>query len=745
MKNIFLLVDILQGSTGGAEKQILELSKNIDRSKYSLIVGCLSGKDALLNELSKSGVLTISFKIKRIYDIFGIIQGLKFKKFLRDKKVNILMTYHFGSDIWGTIFGRLARVPVIISNRRDMGFWKKWYHNMAYKLINRFINKVIVVSDAVKQAVIRLERLSLDKVVVVRNGIDLSHFKTSVDKYAIKNSLGISENTFVIGCVGNIKNVKGQEYLIKALTEVRTKISNFKCIFIGGEFEKEAQTIKNYIHICGVNDLCLFLGKRNDIPNLLSIMDICVLPSLSEGFSNTLLEYMAAGKPVVATSVGGNVELISHQENGILVPPADSYALAEATINLLSDVELRQRLCQAARKKVFESFSIGKMAKKYENLFEELTSKNKLKICHLISSNGLFGAEKVMLSLASNMNNDGVKSWVVALNNSHNPHLEIVKEAERNNIPVFIVESKGRFDLKSVSRLHDFIKENNIDMLHTHNYKANLIGLLAAKRTRIPVIATLHGYIGRGLKLKFYEGLDRYILRYFNKVILVDDSLKRWFKNGAVKYEVVNNGVKSTESLLQHDVSSFALQDKQLPEIVIGTVGRLSEEKGHRYLLEAFAKINQDYPNSQLLIVGDGDLRRDLEDLSVSLGTKEKTTFTGFQEKVEEFYSLIDIYVSPSLVEHFPLSILEAMGFGKAVVATNVGGTTNLIKDETTGILVNPSSTESIYQALLRYLREPGLIKTLGDNAYQFVQDNYSVERMLSEYKKVYEDTLCNA
>jgi glycosyltransferase involved in cell wall biosynthesis len=365
-------------------------------------------------------------------------------------------------------------------------------------------------------------------------------------------------------------------------------------------------------------------------------------------------------------------------------------------------------------------------------------------VLHLISSNGLFGAEKVMLNIAEGNGANGRKSWVIGLKNRHNPHEEVIGEAKKRDIPAQIIESNGRFDFGAVNRLTQFIRANNIAILHTHNYKANFIGLLAAKKAKIPIVATLHGYIGNGRKLKLYEALDRFILRYFDRVVLVDDSLKKWFKNGSVKYEVINNGVNIHESQ-GHKVTRSQVKAKlgiDENDLVIGTVGRLSEEKGHKYLIEAFAKLIKDYPNARLLIVGEGELRKELEQLSETLGIKEKVTFTGYQEDVTQYHALMDVYVSPSLVEHFPMSILEAMSFGKAIVATDAGGTAKLI-DEKTGIIIKSGSSDQIYQSIAQLLKDNSLRRTLGEQAQRLALEKYSLGQMVDTYKtRIYEPIL---
>lgn len=727
---LVLLIDVLADIKAGAERQVYELIKGIDKERFSVRLSILHQKE-IPQEIKAVGCEVSALGIKRIYSPQGIWQGFKFADRLKKEKTDILMTYHFGSDIWGAVFGRIGKVKTIISNRRDEGFWRKNIHSAAYKFINRLVRKIIAVSNATREKVIRQEGLSPEKVEVIYNGIDIERFKVDYNCSIIKNSLGLPLDSKVIGCVSNLRPVKGHKYLIQAARSVIQKFPEAHFLFVGdGELKNELTAeakklnIENNIH---------FLGQRNDIPELLSVMDVCVLPSLSEGLSNTLLEYMAAGKPIIATKVGGNSELLKAPLQGILVEPANAIQLTQAILKLLENPKEAENLAVEARKFVQQSFRLEMMIRNYENLFQTLSWQRK-RILHLISSNGLFGAEKVMIDISSNLNFNGIKVWIIAIRNTYNPHTEVVDAAKNKNILAESIESERPFDLKSVRRLYEFIKQNNIDILHTHNYKSNFIGLLAAKRAKIPIVATLHGYIRKGTKLRLYEAIDRFILRYFDKIVLVDDSLRKWFKNDSARYSIINNGVRVSE------LASERVSELRKIEITIGVVGRLSEEKGHKYLLEAFSKILKYYPNAKLLIVGDGELKARLEELSASLCIKEKTEFAGFQEDVSKYYKLMDIYVSPSLLEHFPLSILEAMSFGKAIIATDVGGVGDLIKDGVTGILIKPASSQEIYDSLLRLIKDASLRQALGINARQFVKENYSLEKMVSSYKKVYEE-----
>jgi glycosyltransferase involved in cell wall biosynthesis len=370
MIRVALLVDVIHSVFGGTERQILELCKNIDRREFELLVACLSKWDHYLDQIEDFGIKTVHLNVERIYDMDGLRKGSRFCDFLKKENVDILMTHHFGSDIWGTVFGHKAKVPIIISNRRDSGFWRGRKHILSYRLLQGWVDKIVVVSQAVKDVVLKEEKVKNEKLVVIHNGIDIYRFNKVSDVRKKKQELHVPPGGKLIGCLGNIRPVKGHKYLLEAAKLIIRDFPHVHFVFVGGgALQQELMDMSRGL---GLGNNTLFLGIRKDIPELLDCMDICVLPSLSEGFSNTLLEYMAAGKAIVATNTGGNPEVIVHQKNGLLVNKADSKDLVEKLLSLLGDEENAARLGAQARKDVQKRFSVEKMVESYQTLFKDL-------------------------------------------------------------------------------------------------------------------------------------------------------------------------------------------------------------------------------------------------------------------------------------------------------------------------------------------------------------------------------------
>jgi L-malate glycosyltransferase len=370
-KHIVFLTDCLvSNEAGGAERSIFELTKRINKQQFDVTIASLDwGGTTPQKHIESLGCRLAVFPVQRIYGLSGIREGFRFYRFLKSQKVHILQTYHFGSDIWGGLIAHLAGVPIIISSRRDRGFWRKKHHIACYRWINRWVSKICVVSNAVKEMVVEEEGVHPDKVKVIYNGVDINNYRSTAQNFDLRKQLGLSNEDIVLISVGNLRPVKGHANLLKALKKVMETRSSTKLLLVG-EGEEE-QPLRRLAKELNVEKNVLFLGQRGDVKDLLNMSDIGVLTSLSEGMSNALLEYMAMTKPVVATNVGGNKDNVVHGITGFLVPPQNEQAFAEALIKLVNDTALRQNMGLAGRQRVEDHFHIEKTVQQYENIYRE--------------------------------------------------------------------------------------------------------------------------------------------------------------------------------------------------------------------------------------------------------------------------------------------------------------------------------------------------------------------------------------
>lgn len=292
----------------------------------------------------------------------------KLARLLRKEQIQILHLHNSTAFFYGVMAGKLAGVPVIIYTEHARDIFPNLKVRIADKLFSFFTNRIIVVADYLKRDLINNEKFDENKISVIYNGIDVLECNVKSDQTKIRGGLNLDRDVPVIGIVARLDPIKNHKCLIKAMKEVADKLPETVLLIIGdGPISSELKSL--------VNDLKLaknvqFLGMRSDIPELMSIINVFVLCSKSEGLSVTILEAMAAGKPIVATRVGGTPELIEHGIHGLLVEPDNQEALSDALIELLTDTSKAIKMGEAAKKKSLENFTLDIMLRKYEKIYE---------------------------------------------------------------------------------------------------------------------------------------------------------------------------------------------------------------------------------------------------------------------------------------------------------------------------------------------------------------------------------------
>lgn len=379
---ILLLTDIF-GGMGGSERNISQLLGGIDKDKFELYVACLISVK-LPENARDHDVSVIDLDGKSIYTIAGAKNLLLLRKLVYEKHISLIVTYHESSDFYGLALSRICHIPVI-SSRRDMSFKTRRRHNLAYRLVGKYFDSVISVSDAVKKEVIKRHWFPEERIVTIYNAITAKEYGKANDGIALKEEMGIDPNHPVVGVVANMRKIKGHHYFVHAASIIHRRHPDVEFLVVGYDARKPGFSIaelKQYGEAMGIGKHLHFIGGRKDTTDLISLFDVAVLASLSEGFSNVILEYMASSKPVVATEVGGNPEIVVHGQTGLLVPPADGEALANAILSILENREVAQRLGRSGRKRVEDKFSLDVMLRNYENLFERvINSRGTLSPC----------------------------------------------------------------------------------------------------------------------------------------------------------------------------------------------------------------------------------------------------------------------------------------------------------------------------------------------------------------------------
>lgn len=311
------------------------------------------------------------------------------------------------------------------------------------------------------------------------------------------------------------------------------------------------------------------------------------------------------------------------------------------------------------------------------------------------------------------------------------------------------VALKERGDWWRVPRCYQRVWEQlgglDVDLLHTHGYLADIVGIPVAWLKRIPTVTTCHGFIASSWKVRLYNSVDRKVLRLGTRVLAVSDGLGRELVDSGVKpgrVQVLMNAIETEREPETTDHSCSSIRraygiDRE--DIVLGYVGRLSAEKGLNYLIEACAQLIADGVPARALLIGEGVQREDLGQLSYRLGIADRVIFAGFQEDVSRWLSCMDVFVLPSLTEGTPMALLEAMAAGVPSVASAVGGIPKIIDQGETGLLVAPGSASEIKAAVEVLFKNPDVRERMASRSVSVAKARYGVKSWIERIEREYE------
>jgi len=358
---------------GGTERQVANLALGIDASRFDLHLACLRHSGELLEELETLQVPRPEFRIGRLYSPKTFWQAMRLARYVRRNLIQIVHSYGFYPNVFAVPAAKLAGASIVVASIRDTGDALSPLQRRIQKMVCRLADCVLVNAEAIRQKLIE-QGYDAGKIVVIRNGITLSRFAREHRGATLRRELGLPLSAQLVIVFCRLNQLKGIQYFLEAAITLAGRFPDARFLVVGdGASRKELEE-----QACrwGLGQRTVFTGFRVDIPELLSEAAVTVLPSLSEGLSNSLLESMAAGVPVVAARVGGNPEVIEHGVTGLLVPPRDAPALATATGRLLEDKNLAATFGEAGRRRVAELFSVERSVRETEHLYQRLVGAN---------------------------------------------------------------------------------------------------------------------------------------------------------------------------------------------------------------------------------------------------------------------------------------------------------------------------------------------------------------------------------
>jgi L-malate glycosyltransferase len=709
--SVFLMIQSLE--TGGSERQFATLAGALDQRCFRVLLGCNQRRGPFLEGLGEIPQFPLGGSL---YGLQSLRARLHLGRHLRRNSANVAHAFDFYSNLTMIPAARLAGVPVVIGSQRQLGDLLSRAQSRAQLEMFRLCDRVVCNSHAAA-ARLSADGLPERKIVVIGNGLPPEAFaRTSA-------ALPRTGQILRVGMIARMNALyKNHRCFLRAAARVAQKKREVEFVLVGDgglrpEFERQAVELR-------IRDRVHFLGDRRDIPAVLAALDVSVVPSDSESLSNVVLESMAAGVPVVATNVGGNVELLSGGR-GVLVPVNDEAGLADALERLLGDPGLRAELARKAREFAEANFEITRVRQSYEALYRELLDRKgwhpvtpatrrperakdgRLRVAVVAPTLRWVGGQAVQADLL-------LRHW------------KDDAEVEARFIPVDPLFPRGLSWIESIPFLRTIVREplyflelwrglKDVDVAHI--FSASYWSFLLA-----PTPAWLMTRLrGKKALINYRSGEARdhlrrfrsasFVLRRADRLVVPSRYLVDVFREFGLEAQAVPNLV---------DLAQFCFRErKPLRPRLVCTRGF------HPYysvdvVVRAFAEVQRTCAEATIDLVGKGPSERQIRNLVREMNLAG-VNFTGvaLREEIGRFYDRADIFINASWLDNMPVSVLEAFASGLPVVSTAPESMRYIVEHERTGLLSAVGDAKALAENVTRLLRDPELASSMASNAYE--------------------------
>lgn len=367
----------------GSGLAVYLMMTGLDKDRYEVEFACAPG-GPLIDKVASSGIKVYPIRhfVQKVNIIKDILALIEMVLLIRRRRYAIVHTHNSKAGFIGRLAAKINNVPIIVHTIHGFAFhdFEKPLRRKSFIILERlvatFTDKLFVISTPLRDWGLKVGIGSSDKYMINYDGIEIEKFKKDFNREKIRKEFSLMQEDKVVGMVAKLWEGKGHKYLLEAAVSVINKIPNVKFMLVGDGYLRDY--LLDYVKRLGISNYVIFTGFREDISEITSIFDIACLPSLFEGMGRVLLEAQVLGKPVVATRVGGIVEMVKDNETGILVNPADYHGLAVAIIRLLTDEALARKFGEAARQHIDEKFSATRMVENIDKVYSELIKKKGL-------------------------------------------------------------------------------------------------------------------------------------------------------------------------------------------------------------------------------------------------------------------------------------------------------------------------------------------------------------------------------
>ena len=652
---------------------------------------------------------------------------------------------------------------------------RRWIERM----VMRRCHHVIVLSEFMKREVMAAHGIALRHITVVPGAADLTTFYPAQDRNEVRRELKLPEGRTLLFTVRNLVPRMGLEHLLEAMTMLGEEQRNL-LLLIGGEGPLRPR-LEELIRSSGLHNSVELLGfvPEEQLAKYYQASDLVVMPTRQlEGFGLVTVEALACGTPVMGTPVGAIPEVLSTVDPMLVTEGTDGVSLAH-TLRLLlkrfrNQPGERERVSKKGREVVERRYNWVAHTADLDRLFVSL-SKDRLavphqsagarKVIHVITRLDYGGSAQNTMLTALGHDREQFEPLVVAgypgdwdAQGGQAATEENCRRLEKAAVRWMILPSLTREvnpfkDVQALWQLTRLFRQERPALVHTHTSKAGVLGRVAAWFARVPVIVhTPHGHVFYGhfgpIRSWLFLQIERVLSAITDRLIALTEAERQDHLDRNVgkagRFAVVPSGID------RERFGRARVQGKQQPDwfgcppdsLVVGSVGWLTDVKGHEYLIEAVAKLKQDFPSLHLVIIGSGDRQEALLKLAELVGLRDAVHLLGHRDDIEACLAGMDLFVLPSLNEGMGRALIEAMVAGLPVIASRVGGIPSVISHERTGLLVPPGDAGALAEALRRLLDRPEWATQLGVAASRSVDSRYGSVSMVHAIESIFAEAL---
>jgi len=648
-------------------------------------------------------------------------------------------------------------------------------------LVMRRCASVIVLSDFMKQRVQHIHGIPESRIRLIPGATDPVRFCPPADPVAVRRQLGLPLNKVVLFTARRLEPRMGLGNFLQAMVELGPEAEDCLVLIAGEGMLRPA--LEGMIRDLKLSDRVRLLGcvPDGELPAYYQASDLVVMPTQElEGFGLVTVEALACGVPVLGTPVGAIPEVLARVDPRLLADGTDAKALAAGIRRVLQrfrDIPgERERLSVAGRALVERDYTWARHGEQLDKALRDACvgagssdagrGRAVRKVLHVITRLDWGGSAQVVMQTALRHDRSRFEPLVV-MGMPEGVEAQGGREAMEENcrrlsqagvrwviIPTLVRNIHPFRDPAAWWALWRLFRSEQPAIVHTHTSKAGALGRLAAALTGVPVVVhTPHGHIfyghfGRVASWIFVQ-MERLLARWMTRCIaLTEDERQEYSARGIGRTDQVAVVPSSIElDRFQRagggGRNGFPLGfECAAGATIVGSVGWLTPVKGHRYLIEALAKLKPAYPNVCGVIVGSGELHRELEALAERLGVRPSLRFLGKRDDVAECVAAMDVFVLPSLNEGMGRALVEAMAAGRPVVASRVGGVPTVVEDRVTGLLVPPGDADALASAIRALLDRPAWARELGAAAAKQIGDRFSEASMIRSIESLYEEAM---